>query len=190
MSRLTKAYIAVMAVFFFIGTILAIFTRSMDYTYPAGPVIDAEYVDALRWNYVIERGFYIGFWMAAVPVMTILAVVLTSLKGTYFPKWRQILFASASLIAVFALAGMGITVIKVATGEPSAAVEVIRDKSISTGRKGREEYYLKFAQGRVKVPRGDYDFYDIGDKIVVVRCGGVPLEVQQPEIVTIADEIS
>ena len=190
MNKLTKVYIAVMSIFCFIGVVMAVITHSMDYTYPSGPVIDAEYVDALRWNYVIERGFDIGFWMAAIPVMTLLIVVLTRLKGTYFPKWKQILFASSALIGVLALACMNITLIRVAVGRPSAAEEIIMDKIISAGRRGGEDYYLKFSRGRVKVPRGDYDFYDTGDKIVVVRCGGVPLEVQQPGIVTIDDELT
>ena len=41
----------------------------------------------------------------------------------------------------------------------------------------------------MKVPSNVYDHYNVGDRMVVVRCGGVPLEVQQPEVYTIDPEL-
>lgn len=189
MSKLAKVYIAVMAVFLIAGVIIAAYTRNMEYMYPDGSVINAEYVDALRHNYIVSNGFFIGFWMAAVPAMMVVSMILMTLKGVHMPKWRLVAGAVAMLIAEIIIVCFGFQVIKVAKGEPGAAIEIIEDKKISSGRKGRTEYSFVFEGGSVKVPSNVYDHYNVGDRMVVIRCGGVPLEVQQPEVYTIDPEL-
>ena len=190
MSKYQKTYIAAMAVVFAVGVILIVILNSKPYTYPSGPVIDKEYVRALSWNYVKSEGFNLAYLMAAEPVTLLLITVVWRVNGVYIGKRQKALYILLPLGLVIGMLLMAPNLIRVGLGRPSAAVEVVRGKKESVDSKGGTKYYLTFQGGKVNVPNNWYYNYNVGDKLVVVRSGGVPLEVQQEGIVTISEELS
>lgn len=190
MSKSQKIYIAVMAVLFAVGAMLIVFLNSKPYIYPSGPVIDKEYVRALSWNYVKSNGFYLAYVMAAEPVILLIVTVAWRIKGVYVGKREKALYVLLPLGLLIGMFLMVPNLIRVGLGKPSAAVEVVTGKKESVDRKGGTKYYLTLRDGKVDVPFNWYYGYNVGDELVVVRSGGVPLEALQEGIVTISEELS
>lgn len=190
MSKLQKVYVAVMAVICAVGVISVAFFNSKPYVYPSGSVIDEEYVKALSWNYVKENGFKLGFYMAAIPITLLIYTVMYRLKGIYMGKRAKLIYVLLPTVIILGLFAFLPGMIRVGLGKPGAAVEIVTGKKTGHDRKGGTSYYLAFDGGKVEVPDNWYNRYNIGDKLVVVRSGGVPLEVQQPEVFTISDDLS
>ena len=179
---------AVSGVIFFISVALLIVSRFLRTEIPSGPVLTPEYLRALKNNYLSENLKYAAGFASAISLAFIIGVITTHARYGSVGKRMMISYIGAIIMFISFEAYLCPNIIRVAFAEPVAAEERIIAKGELYELGELERPAFIFVEGKAAVDNTMYMIYNSGDKVILVSCGGVPIEVFQPEVFSIGDE--
>ena len=187
-SKGWKRAMAVSGVIFFISVVLLIVSRLLRTEIPSGSVLTPEYIHALKNIYLSENLKYAAGFSSAISLAFIIGVITTHIRYGSVGKRMMISYICGLAMFISLEAYLCPNIVRVAFAEPVASEERILAKGEVYELGELERPAFEFMEGKAAVDDTMYMIYDAGDTVILVSCGGVPLEVFQPEVFSIGDE--
>ena len=189
MEKREQNIFSLLFVLLLIGIVMLVLSKILAHSLPDGCVITYEYVKALKWNYVSKKLGIVAFGFSLYPFVMIIVLIINKIRRSYFTTLQKVMFVVVAL-AIFGPTILAVpNLIRVAFGKPSAGVETILGKGTTYNEAGSEKPAFLVTEGYVAVDSTMYSIYQPTDKIIVISCGGVPLEVHQAEVWSIDEEL-